>query len=131
MIGPKAIALVAVGGALGASARFLTTYAVQSLAGRGFPWGTLSVNVLGSFLMGIAFVSLASLGDEQRAADGRLLLMSGLLGGFTTFSAFSLETLVLMEQGAWLRSLLNISVSVVLCLAACVAGLAVARQWAP
>ncbi|MEM9386405.1 MAG: fluoride efflux transporter CrcB [Pseudomonadota bacterium] len=131
MIAPKALALVAFGGALGATARYVTTVAMQAWLGRAFPWGTLSVNALGSFAMGIAFVALASLGDEQRATDGRLLLMTGVLGGFTTFSAFSLETLALMEQGAWMRSAANVGASVTLCLAATFAGLALARQWNP
>lgn len=131
MIAPKAIALVAAGGALGASARYVATVAVQAWLGRAFPWATLSVNVIGSFAMGIAFVVLASLGDEQRANDSRLLLMTGVLGGFTTFSAFSLETLALMEQGEWARSVANVGASVVLCLAATLAGLALARQWSP
>ncbi|MEO0421356.1 MAG: fluoride efflux transporter CrcB [Pseudomonadota bacterium] len=131
MIAPKALALVALGGALGASGRYVTTLAMQAWLGRAFPWGTLSVNVIGSFAMGIAFVALAALGDEQRANEGRLLLMTGVLGGFTTFSAFSLETLALMEQGEWTRSVANVGVSVALCLAATFAGLALARQWSP
>jgi fluoride exporter len=87
---------VALGGALGAVARFVTVAAAARVFGPGFPWGTLAVNVVGSFLMGILFVWLEARGLMRLAP----LLMAGVLGGFTTFSAFSLDVLKLWEAGA-------------------------------
>ena len=86
---------VALGGALGASARFLTNVAFMRLFGAGFPWGTAFVNVLGSFLMGILVVALADKDGSKFAP----FLLTGFLGGFTTFSAFSLDTMKLVERG--------------------------------
>lgn len=124
-----ALLFVAAGGAAGAVARYVTSTWVHGLLGRGFPWGTLVVNVVGSLLMGLAFVAVGELArDVDSVRQLRLLLMTGLLGGFTTFSAFSLETLLLLEQGAWLRALANVSVSLVACLAAAYAGTLLARQ---
>jgi len=114
---------VAIGGALGASARFLTGVAVLRLAGPGFPWATLIVNVLGSFAMGVLIVVLAQ--GSNRFAP---LLITGLLGGFTTFSAFSLDTLSLFERGqAGLASAYVVG-SVGLSLLAIGAGLLMARS---
>ena len=89
------LAQVALGGAIGASARYLTNVGVMRLIGPGFPWGTMAVNVLGSFLMGVLVVVLAHK-DAMRLAP---FLMTGLLGGFTTFSAFSLDVMTLIERG--------------------------------
>ncbi|WP_225027820.1 fluoride efflux transporter CrcB [Xinfangfangia pollutisoli] len=86
---------VAAGGALGASARYLTNIGLARLLGTGFPWGTLAVNVLGAFAMGFLVTFLAHK-DLNRLAP---LLMTGILGGFTTFSAFSLDTITLYERG--------------------------------
>lgn len=85
--------VVAAGGALGSVGRFLTSDWLTRIAGKGFPWGTLSVNLLGSLLAGLLFAWLA--GREGGAAWLRLLLMVGVLGGFTTWSSFALETLLL------------------------------------
>ncbi|WP_095587581.1 fluoride efflux transporter CrcB [Actibacterium ureilyticum] len=89
------LAQVALGGAIGAMGRYLTGVAAVRLMGHGFPWGTLVVNVVGSFLMGVLVVVLARKGGNDLAP----LLMTGLLGGFTTFSAFSLDVLTLYERG--------------------------------
>lgn len=116
---------IAGGGAFGALARFYVSTGVYRLLGRDFPWGTLSVNLLGSFAMGLLFVLLLErslVGPELRAA-----ILIGFLGSFTTFSTFSLETLTLVEQGEMLPALLNVGVSVVLCIAACWAGIVAAR----
>lgn len=86
---------VAIGGAIGASARYLTGVAMSRVLGKGFPWGTLTVNFLGSFLMGVLVVVLAHKGDNRLAP----LLMTGVLGGFTTYSAFSLDAITLYERG--------------------------------
>jgi len=119
------ILAIASGGALGAVARFGVSTGVYRLFGRDFPWGTLAVNGLGSYAMGLLFVVFLERGlvtPELRAA-----VLVGFLGSFTTFSTFSLETLTLVEQGEVARALLNVSSSLVLCLAACWAGIISAR----
>ncbi len=118
---------VAVGGAAGALGRYWLATAAQRLGGSGFPYGTLTVNVIGSLLIGVLFVAF------ERGAlhhELRLLLTVGLLGAFTTFSTFSLETLVLIEQGLWGRALANVAASVILCLLACAIGVLLARRLA-
>ncbi len=122
MTGP--LLQVALGGALGASLRYLTGVATLRLMGSGFPWGTLTVNVLGSFAMGVLVVTLAHLGGNRFAP----LLMTGLLGGFTTFSAFSLDAVTLYERGEVALAGGYVAASVVLSLAALFAGLLVARS---
>ena len=114
---------VALGGALGASARYLTGVATMRLIGPGFPWGTLAVNVAGSFLMGVLVVVLAHK-DATRLAP---LLMTGVLGGFTTFSAFSLDTITLIERGQTMLAGFYIAASVVLSLGAIVLAMLMTR----
>lgn len=114
---------VAFGGALGASVRYLTNVAAMRLLGGGFPWATLFVNVLGSFLMGFVVVLFAQRGLTRHAP----LIMTGILGGFTTFSAFSLDSVSLWQRGTPMAATLYVGGSVVLSLAALVAGMAVAR----
>ncbi len=86
---------VALGGAIGASARYLTGNAVARVLGKDFPWGTLTVNFVGSFLMGVIVVVLAHENGNRFAP----LLMTGVLGGFTTYSAFSLDAMTIYERG--------------------------------
>lgn len=117
------VAQVAAGGAIGASARYLAGVAVMRAAGPGFPWGTLAVNVAGSFLMGVLIVTLAHLGGTRFAP----FLAVGVLGGFTTFSSFSLDAVTLYERGAVGAAAAYVGGSVVLSLAGLVAGLALAR----
>lgn len=117
---------VALGGAIGASLRYLTSLGAMRWIGPGFPYATVIVNVLGSFLMGVLVVVLARKGGTQLAP----FLMTGILGGFTTFSAFSLDTLTIWERGQHGLALLYVGVSVALSLAAIAAGLAVARAFA-
>lgn len=122
-------AAIAIGGALGAVARYWLSTGVYALWGREFPWGTLAVNVVGSALMGLVLAYLLS-----RSAHGSFiysLVIVGFLGAFTTFSTFSLETLSLLEGGHVVRALSNVLGSVVLCLLACWAGITVGRQWFP
>ncbi len=119
----QTLAYVALGGAVGASARYLTGVAAIRVMGPGFPWGTLTVNVVGSFVMGAVVVLLAHLSATRFAP----LLMTGVLGGFTTFSAFSLDAVTLWERGAVTQAAVYTGASVVLSLTALVAGLALAR----
>ena len=114
---------VALGGAIGASARYLTNVATFRFFGPGFPWGTVVVNVLGSFLMGVLVVVLAQLSGNRFAP----LLMTGVLGGFTTFSAFSLDAVTLWERGEALYAFGYVAGTVSVSIAALVAGLFVAR----
>jgi len=118
---------IAAGGALGAVMRYWMSTAVYAAVGRNFPYGTLAVNVLGSLAMGVLFVLLV----ERLAADSiwRAALLVGLLGAFTTFSTFSIETLNLIEEGAYNRAMANIGLSVVLSLAAAWLGIKLGRQF--
>ncbi len=103
---------VAAGGALGAVARYAMAGLVQRAAGGAFPWGTLAVNILGALLMGIVVEGAARLWSMP--SDLRLFLTTGVLGGFTTFSAFSLETALMIEKGDWLPAIAYIAASVTL-----------------
>ena len=122
----KQLIAIAIGGATGAVLRFWISGQVYAWLGRGFPYGTLTVNVLGSLLMGLLSVLLIerlSLGPEWRA-----VILIGFLGSFTTFSTFSIETLNLIEAGAYSRAMANTLISVVLCIAAAWAGVIAGRQ---
>jgi len=117
---------IAGGGAVGALLRYGVSNGIHGLLGRAFPYGTLAVNILGSLLMGFLYVLLLErmdVGVEWRAA-----LMIGLLGAFTTFSTFSLETLNLLETGDHLKAGVNILVSVSLCILGCWLGMTAGRQ---
>lgn len=118
--------IVAAGGAIGASLRYLSSSAVERLVGPGFPWGTLAVNILGSFIMGV-FVELLArrFGDS---AELRLLVATGILGGFTTFSSFSLDFAELTEHGALGQAFLYAAASVVLAIGALFFGLWLAKS---
>jgi CrcB protein len=120
------ILAIAGGGALGALGRFWISTGVYHLLGRDFPWGTLAVNVVGSFLMGLLFVLFIerfAAGEEVRAA-----VLVGFLGAFTTFSTFSVETLTLIEQGFVAKAFLNAGASVLVCLLACWVGFSLGRS---
>lgn len=104
---------IALGGAIGAVLRHLVGVQVMRVAGIGFPWGTLTVNVLGSLIMGIAAMLITRRGGPGLAAFGPFF-MTGVLGGFTTFSAFSLEIVLLAERGRPLAALAYVAASVVL-----------------
>ena len=118
--------VVAAGGACGALLRMWVAQGVHGLLGRGFPFGTLVVNVAGSLAMGVVYVVLFERHDVP--PEWRAALVVGFLGAFTTFSTFSMDTLLLLQQGEHARAGANVVLSVVLCLAACWLGMAVARQ---
>ena len=120
------ILAIALGGAVGAVLRFWVSSGVYSMLGRGFPYGTLAVNVLGSLLMGLLSVYL--LERINIAPEWRAAILIGFLGAFTTFSTFSIETVYLLEEGAVIRALLNMAGSVVLCVIAAGAGLMIGRN---
>jgi CrcB protein len=107
---------IAFGGALGSVARYACSTAAARWLGFGFPWGTLFVNVAGSFAIGMLAALVAADGRPALGPDARAFLMIGVLGGFTTFSSFSLETLELARAGALGAAALNVVLSVALCL---------------
>ena len=118
---------IAAGGAIGSVLRFLMSTGVYRLLGRDFPYGTMAVNVVGSFFIGLLFILLVerlSMSPELRAG-----ILVGLIGAFTTFSTFSLETLALLEEGEVLKSLLNVLLSVFLCLGATWIGMIMGRLY--
>ncbi len=119
------LASVAAGGAIGASLRYMSALAAIRIFGPGFPWGTLFVNVLGSFLMGAAFEYLAERVEPHGMVQ--LFLMTGILGGFTTFSAFSLEIVTLFSNKDYFSAILYAAGSVLLSLVAMLAGLYIMR----
>lgn len=122
----KHLGLIAVGGALGAMLRHGTSLGVHAALGRGFPYGTLTVNVVGSLLMGLLYVLL--LERATGAGEYRALLLIGFLGAFTTFSSYSIETLELIERGRVPAALGNTLANVLLCLGACWLGLVCGRR---
>ncbi|MDX8413000.1 MAG: fluoride efflux transporter CrcB [Mariprofundales bacterium] len=121
----RQLAAVAIGGAAGAVMRWLIASSIQRLAGTSFPWGTLMVNALGSFLLGFLFVWLI-----ERSSSGELLRMAitvGFLGAFTTFSTYSLESIRLLQSGSFGLAAANIIGQVVLCLPLTWLGVQLAR----
>lgn len=110
----KLYLFVALGGASGACLRFFISETMVKLLGRGFPFGTLAVNILGSLLMGILFVLLEK--EFLVGSPAKTILGIGFLGALTTFSTFSLDTLLLMQQGDWLKVALNITLNLVCCI---------------
>ena len=117
---------VAIGGAAGSCLRYWVSLLLgPAAAGQGFPWATLTVNVLGSLGLGVIFV----LGEGRSlfGADVRLLLGTGVMGGFTTYSAFNLESIGLMQSGAWGRAALYMGATVLVCLVAGALGIVLGR----
>jgi len=117
---------IAFGGACGAVLRFLLSSGVYQWLGRGFPYGTLAVNIIGSFLLGMLTEALI-LQRLAIAFEYRSAILIGFIGAFTTFSTFSLETVYLLEQGNIGKAGLNVSISVIACLAAVWLGLFLGR----
>ncbi len=117
---------IASGGALGALLRYWVSTGIYGAIGRVFPWGTLFVNVSGSLVMGVLYILLverSTLGGEWRG-----FLIIGLLGAFTTYSTFSMETVVLIESGEPLKAVANALASVLLCVGAAWAGVLIGRH---
>jgi CrcB protein len=120
--------LVAVGGAIGSVLRYYISQWALRLMGPAFPWGTLAVNVVGCFVIGVFAELIAR--QFNASVELRLLLITGFLGGFTTFSAFSLDAISLFERGEAVAGGIYIAASVGLSMAAVIAGLAVMRALA-
>lgn len=117
---------IAIGGTIGCWARFAQTNLVQTIYGRDFPYATLSINVMGSFLMGFLFIETLerlTFGPEVRTG-----ILTGFLGGYTTFSTYSMELLLLTEQGEGLKALLYFVLSAVLGFGGAFAGAYIARN---
>lgn len=121
------LVLVALGGALGSMARYGAAAGVNRWAQSPFPWGTLFVNIVGSFLIGLIMVLLMKAGEWRESS--RLLLVTGVMGGFTTFSSFSWETWKLIEDGRLTLALANVLLSLSICLMATIAGAMLAKQF--
>ena len=118
---------ICLGGAAGTGARYWLSGWVQRHAGAAFPAGTLAVNVIGSFLLGVLMevgVSGGMLGPTLR-----LSLTTGVMGGFTTYSTFNYETIEYLREGAWLLAGANVAATVIVCLGAGLAGLMLGRGW--
>ncbi len=108
---------VAAGGAAGSLLRYWATLGAARVGWVGFPWSTIAINVVGSFVLGWFATAAMPGGASPASHEARLLVMTGLCGGFTTFSAFSLQTLDLLRAGDWTGAAANVLFSVVLCLA--------------
>jgi len=116
---------IALGGALGALSRFWVSDLIYQTYGRSFPWGTLAVNLLGSFLIGFLYILLDNRFNDY--PELRAILMVGFLGAFTTFSTFSLDSFLLIESGYWFKALINILSNVFACLFAVWLGFLIGR----
>jgi CrcB protein len=122
---------IALGGALGSMARFWLAAFVAEIMGPQFPWGTILINIVGSFVIGY-FAKFSGPGGRLVASfNARAFVMVGICGGFTTFSAFSLQTLDLARENDWAQAGANIVLSVVMCLLAVWAGHALATTMVP
>jgi fluoride exporter len=117
---------VALGGALGTTARYWLSGVVARSVGETFPWGTLVINVTGSFAIGFFGALTGPDGRVFVGSTARQFVMIGMCGGYTTFSSFSLQTLNLMNDGEWLQAGANIGLSVLLCMIAVWAGVVLA-----
>ena len=117
--------LICLGGAMGTGARYLTALIAARWLGVEFPYGTLIVNVVGAFVIGL----VQELGTEAlvMSDSARLFVTTGMMGGLTTYSAFSYETVRLMETGAWHHAWINVVVTTVVCLGLCALGMAAGR----
>jgi CrcB protein len=119
------LALISLGGAFGTAARYLLSVWLLRTLGPAFPYGTLAVNVIGSFLLGV--IMQAGLDTTILSPAARVVLGTGVMGGFTTYSTFNYETLQYLQEGAWAMASLNVATTLLVCLAAGALGVAVAR----
>jgi len=124
----KLYLLIALAGGLGAMARYAVTSLMMHVAGRGFPWGTFSVNVIGSALMG--FLGVWLLARWQLPMEYRVAVLTGFLGAFTTMSAFSVDTLALLQRDQWASAIAYAVGTVLVCLVAARGGMVVAERLA-
>ena len=124
-----AYSLVGLGSALGGMGRYWLSDAVAQRVGGAFPWGTVVVNVSGSFVIGLLAALAVPEGRVFLSPSAQRLLLTGVLGGYTTFSSFSLQTLNLAQDGRWLHAAANVAASLGCCLAAVWLG-HLAGQWA-
>lgn len=120
------VVLIGVGGGLGTALRYAIAVGAARWLGLGFPWGTLAVNVIGSFLLGVVMEVAGT--REIAGVQAKLVLGAGVLGGFTTYSSFNLETIRLAEQGAYGRAGAYVLATLLGCLLAGVAGVVLARS---
>ena len=125
MFPPNHILAIAIGGALGSVLRYVLSTSVQSALGRDFPYGTLLVNLVGCLAMGVIFTVFLERAMHEGAWRAGLVI--GVLGGFTTFSAYSMETVLLLEEGAYGRAAVYAAASVILCVGATVVGVRLAK----
>lgn len=116
---------LAIAGALGTLSRYWLSALVQRLIGTAFPWGTFAVNILGSFLFGL----LWSLAEERKllSAEARVIILTGFMGAFTTFSTFAFETAAYLRASQWTLAVANILAQLMVGLLAMFAGMAIAR----
>ncbi len=121
----SSVLVIALAGAVGTMLRYGAAIGLAGLLGAQYPFGTLAVNLLGSALLGV--VAEAFAGQTVAGTDARLVLGVGLLGGFTTYSSFNLELLRMLETGAWAKAAGYLVLTVVGCLLAAAAGIALAR----
>lgn len=121
----RLVLLVALGGALGSTGRFLVGVGLAAVVGAGFPWATLLVNVTGSFLIGLVTALGLELG--RLSDEARVFLTTGVMGGLTTYSTFALDAVRYVEAGELLRAALYVGGTTLLCLLAAAGGLLTAR----
>ena len=115
---------VGAGGFLGAISRFFLSTGVQRFTGTAFPYGTLAVNVVGSFLIGFLFLYF----EHTISPNQKALLITGFLGALTTFSTFSLETVLMLQNQLYMKALANVSLNAILCVSATMIGMMVFRR---
>jgi CrcB protein len=118
--------LICLGGAVGTGARYLIAVEAPRVLGTAFPYATLTVNLIGSFLLGV--IMHVGLTSNLMSPDLRLILATGVMGGFTTYSTFNYETMEYLREGAFWLAGLNVAATLLLCLLAGALGLAIARR---